>query len=700
MKGVEIVYNILKKAVKMLQRLPKISQLPPVERFILIGVALIWVGVELWSGITGSMPLKELEIIGLWFALFFGFIFYGRHTLPLPRPLIYGLTLLALLPLGYFFLYPTPLFLSHWEMVGSGIVLLLLLLAGVATQNGLFSLMVGIVALVAIFGGKIADFFPQLTLEQLTLNLFYSNGGVWGTPLQVAVKYIFPFLLIGYLLEELKVGEILILLFSRLFRRKRGGVAKASILTTILMGSFSSSSTANALITGVFTIPAMVKSGLTREESATFEAVASTNSQLIPPIMGVTAFLIAEALNLNYFQVALTATIPALMLILGLYYLVDIATAQLPPCRTRRLPPISLLPVRMALFFLFLLLFLGALITHPVPMEVVASITTLFLIGVIFLVYTLQYGVKIGIPLAIKKVAHGIVEGVLGGSIIVIITAMAGIITTLITLVGIPELLSLLLPHTDFGFWGFMIILGGIGILGVITGIGLPTTATYLVLASFIIPIFHTLTAQNNLYIPLLALHFFIFYFGILADIIPPTGITLYAVASIARVSPLIIGWRALKLELRTIVIPFLFLLNPYFLLINPSAEEFQLVHSPILIGAILLSAIGGIYSFIHLIYNREIGWRKRVFLTGALLLFWGIPSLSFFLIPKELLQLIGGFGGAVYWIGGKMVEKFLLPRGEKVESQTSTFSGKRRKVVHPTEECQKQRTAYPPMPS
>jgi TRAP transporter 4TM/12TM fusion protein len=660
MKGVEIVYNILKKAVKMLQRLPNISHLPNWERFLIIGVSLFWCSVELWGGLTGLLSVKELEIVGLWFSLFFAFLFYNPSYFPLPRLLLYGAVVVTTFPLLYFFFNPSPLFLSRWALIGGGVLLLLLLLAGVVTKNGFFSIFVGGMAILALVGGKFTDYFPSLTLEQLTLNLFFAGEGIWGTPLEVAVRYIFPFLLIGYLLEELKVGEILIYLFSRLFGRERGGVAKASILTTILMGSFSSSSTANALITGVFTIPAMVKSGLTREESATFEAVASTNSQLIPPIMGVTAFLIAEALGIEYFQVALTATIPAIMVVFGLYFLVDITTARLGKCKTRRFPKIPLLPLRLLFFLFSLLLFLGTLAFHPLPMEVIASGIVLFLIGLIFLIYILQYGVKIGAPLALKKVVHALIEGTSGAGIIVIITAMAGIITTLITLLGIPELLSFFLPQTQIGFGGFLLMVGMVALLGVIAGIGLPTTATYLVLVSFIVPLFQHLTAQSNLYLPLLTLHFFIFYFGILADIIPPTGITLYAVASIAHLSPLKIGVKALQLELRTIVIPFLFLLNPYFLLIDPTSDQFKLVDSPILIGAILLSAIGGIYAFIHLIYQRKIGWGRRLFLTGALLLFWGVPSLSLFLIPKAVLQLIGGYGGLFYWIGGKIGERLL----------------------------------------
>lgn len=626
--------------------LPTIEVFPRWERWMMGIGALGWSGVEIWGAISGVLSVKELEFIALWFSLFYSLLFYSYYIKSLPRLFYYIAVIIGLFPISHFFIHPTPLFLSKEQLIEGGLTILLLMVAGFNTKNGFFSLLVGVLLLFSLVAGELSDQFPKLTMEQLALNLFYSNGGLWGTPLQVTVKYIFLFVLLGYLMEELRVGEVMIYIFSKIFQSDRGGIAKASVLTSILIGTFSSSSTANALITGIFTIPAMVNSGIPRLRAAAIEAAASTNSQLMPPIMGVAAFLIAETLNIDYSQVVIAAIVPAIMLFFGLYFIIDLISSQweLKSPRLGQVPFIKLKAVGFLLFFLGFVVTIGF---RLLPIELVASYSILFLIGLILVVNLLGHR---GEPLlrrlwfGVLQVTRGLLRGSLSSAVIVVITGMAGVVTTLLTLVGMPEFISNLIPNYPMSFHTFLITLILIAFLGIITGIGLPTTATYLVLASFIVPFFFQITSNSNIYLPLLAIHFFIFYFGILADIIPPTGITLYGVGSIAGVSPLKVGWEALKLELRTMVIPFLFLLNPYFLLLDPETGE--IVTSPVLIGAILASAIGGVYSFTHLIYKPKKSPTEIVVYTGGVLLCWWLPSISLYLIPKALLQYLGGYLG------------------------------------------------------
>ena len=366
--------------------------------------------------------------------------------------------------------------------------------------------------------------------------------------------------------------------------RFRGGQAKIAIVSSSLFGNISGSAVANVVVDGAFTIPMMKKAGYPAPVAAAVEAVASTGGQIMPPVMGAAAFLIAEYLQIPYAQVALAALVPAVLYYVALFIQVDLLAARngihgLPRNEVPKLLPVLKRSTTFVGPLTVLIIWMFFLNRRPEEAGLLAALAAL-IIGF------LTPGVKIGWR-GILKILSNAGRGMLE---IAAITGLAGVVIGILQLTGLGFTLTLTL--LNIGQSNALLLLVLTAIVSIILGMGMPTTAVYVLLAVLVAP------GLAKLGIEPIAAHLFIFYFGMLSMITPPVCMASYAAASIGKTDPIKTGWEAMRLCAIAYIVPFLFVFSPSLLLIG---HWYEVVLSMItaIIGAILLGVglVGYLFS-------------------------------------------------------------------------------------------------------
>ena len=493
-----------------------------------------------------------------------------------------------------------------------GIITMIILLEGGRRVIGLALSIVAIVFLAYDYYGK---YLPDLishkgaSVHKIVSQMYLTTEGVFGVPLGVSAGFVFLFVLFGALLERAGAGEYFIKLAYAMLGKYSGGPAKASVVASGLTGIISGSSTANVVTTGVFTIPLMKKSGFTAEKAAAVEVAASTNGQLMPPVMGAAAFIIAEFLGLGYTDVIIAAAIPAIVSYMGLLYIVHLESKKLGLVGEDA----SKLPKKWATFVsgLHYLIPVSYLMYVLIVLRESAQSAAFSAIWMLMVIMILQ---KPFIAFAIEKrgatlqdfkdgfvdIFHGMVNGAKGMVPIALATAIAGMVVGSITLTGIGQVLLDVIETLSNG--NILIVLLLTAMISLILGMGLPTTANYIVVASLTAPIMLQLAHDNGFIIPAIAAHLFVFYFGILADDTPPVGIAAYAAAGIAKGDPIKTGLQGFAYDIRTAILPFVFFFNTEILLISNTDStdwnRFTFITNPIDIIVIFAVSALGMFSF------------------------------------------------------------------------------------------------------
>jgi TRAP transporter 4TM/12TM fusion protein len=403
-----------------------------------------------------------------------------------------------------------------------------------------------------------------------------STEGIYGIPLDVSATIVFLFVLFGSMLDKAGAGQYFIKLALALLGGFKGGPAKAAIMGSGLTGLVSGSSIANIVTTGTFTIPLMKKVGYPGTKAAAVEVAASTDGQLAPPIMGAAAFIIAEYVNVPYIDVIKAAAIPAFASYAALFFITHIEASKLGLRGMARaeLPPFFKTLLSGAHFLIPLLLLMYELIIVRHSPELAAF----HAIWAMALVMFLQNPVKAYLkkePLgpAFKQSVVDIFSALAAGGrnmvSVALATAAAGIIVGVVAL-GLGQLITQIIDTLSGGNIFLMLIITAVASL--IIGMGLPTTATYIVMASLTAPAIVTIGGLQGFIVPLMAAHLFCFYFGILADDTPPVGLAAYAAAAIAKSPPIPTGLQGFMYDIRTAILPFMFIFNADLILHNISS--------------------------------------------------------------------------------------------------------------------------------
>ena len=437
------------------------------------------------------------------------------------------------------------------------------------------SIVAGGFILYAFLGPYMPDLiaFKGVSLSRFVGQMTMSTEGIYGIPLDVSATIVFLFVLFGAMLDKAGAGYYFIQLALSLLGGFKGGPAKAAIMGSGLTGLVSGSSIANIVTTGTFTIPLMKKVGYPPKKAAAVEVAASTDGQLAPPIMGAAAFIIAEYVNVPYIEVVKAAAVPAFASYAALFYITHIEASKLGLRGMSRaeLPAFFRTLVGGAHFLLPLVMLLYELIVLRHSPEL-AAFNAIWVMSIIMLV---QRPVKAYLqkePL-FPAFRQGVVElfsalssGARNMVSVALATASAGIIVGVVSL-GLGGLITQIIDAISMGNIFLMLVITAMASL--IIGMGLPTTATYIVMASLTAPAIVTIGGLQDFIVPLMAAHLFCFYFGILADDTPPVGLAAYAAAAIARSEPIPTGIQGFMYDIRTAILPFMFIFNTDLILHN-----------------------------------------------------------------------------------------------------------------------------------
>lgn len=568
-------------------------------------------------------PLFILSVFSsLYFCIFFEEI-GSRQGLPNLPDQVFGFILIG------------SVLLATYQIVGKGLTFLVMI--------GLFA---------TFFSSYLPEVIASkdVSLSRLVSKLTLSTEGIYGIPLAVSSQTVYYFVLFGALLEQVGAGKFFIDLAFSLLGGFRGGPAKAAVLASGLTGTCSGSSIANTVTTGTFTIPLMKRCGYPSYKAAAIEVAASTNGQLMPPVMGAAAFLIAEYCNLPYFEVIKGAFIPAFASYITLLFIVHIEARKLgiQPVPKNEIPSFFsvliqgwhfLLPF-FYLFYTLLVMRLSASLSAYLAILVLCAVE---FIRVLLLVASKKKNFREGVAEYFNVLIKGLRTGSENMVAIAIAVSSAGMIVGIVSL-GLGGKLTAIVAQLSMGnFYGVLLITA---LFSIILGLGLPTTANYIVMANLTVPIIVTLGSQWGYEVPLLAAHLFCFYFGILADDTPPVGLASLAGSAIAGSNPIKTGIQSFIYDLRTAILPFLFVLNPKILCMGDVS----------LMEGIFwfFITLGTLFSFAVLLQNFFLA-KLRFFEQGILVLVLGtllfahhyenLLGLSFYLTSSvALFALFGVF--------------------------------------------------------
>ncbi|BAC14401.1 hypothetical conserved protein [Oceanobacillus iheyensis HTE831] len=462
----------------------------------------------------------------------------------------------------------------------------------------------------------LGDIFGQLYLK---------TEGLFSTAIGASVQFIFLFILFGAFLAKSGMGQLFNDLAMALAGSKQGGPAKVAVISSGFMGSINGAAVANVVGTGAFTIPLMKRIGYSKNFSGAVEASASIGGQILPPIMGASAFIMAETTGIAYGTIALAALIPAVLYFLGVIMQVHFRAGRrnlkgIPKADLPRVKEVLkerghlLLPIVGLIIFLY--------------MGVPVGFAALYTIGLTIVIAALRKTSRMGI----KDIFKALEDGARQSLAVMVACAVVGIIIGVVNLTSFGTVMTSAI--TSFGAGSLFLTLFLTMIASIILGMGLPSIPAYIITATMTAP------ALAEYGVPVLVAHLFVFYFGIFANITPPVALAAFAGAGISGGDPMRTGFTALRLSLAGFLIPYMFVYNPAMLFIDPSglavnATEFPF--PPIIdVALITVTAIIGIIGFgaaLEGFFKMELQWMVRLILgIGSLLL----------IIPEGFTDIIG----------------------------------------------------------
>ncbi|NME04916.1 MULTISPECIES: TRAP transporter permease [unclassified Psychrobacillus] len=577
---------------------------------------------QLYTAIFGQYPAQIQRTVHLGFGLLFVFLLFpARKKLSKTK-----------IPFYDYILGAAAIFVgSHWvinyeRLVKSlggletldfivGLVAIILVLEAARRAVGLpITIIAGLFLVYAYFG----EYFPAFmahrgqSLDNIVKLMFFSTDGILGTPLAVSSTYIFAFLLFGAFLVKTGVGQYFNDLAVAVAGKMVGGPAKVAIFSSALQGTISGSSVANVVTSGSYTIPMMKSLGYRKEFAGAVEASASTGGQLMPPIMGAAAFLMVEFIGrgVTYWDIAKAAAIPALLYFTGIWIMTHFEAKRLGlsgltdeqmPDRKEIFKKIYLI---LPIFLIIILMMTGVPVIHAALYGVVACIV----------VGAINKSTRLG-P---KEILDALVDGARTALGVVAATACAGIIVGVVVKTGLG--LSLATSLVKLAGGSIILTLFFVMIASLILGMGAPTTANYVITSTIAAPAIITLlapdVAQNAIpLVVILSAHFFVFYFGIVADITPPVALAAFAASGISGGDPIKTGVQSSKLAIAAFIIPYMIVFSPTLLMIDTTFGEIIWVTFTAVTGMISIGA--GMIGY----WYRKVSWIERILAIGAGLL-------------------------------------------------------------------------------
>jgi len=543
-----------------------------VRSYIVTGLLVLFAAYTFWVTLIGNLPEQSRRCVFLGSLIFVGYLLY-----PLRKDMTkrenhiawYDIVLGCLGAIAFFYYVvnlraivdrATKLTPTDITMGIMGIIILAELCRRV----------VGLPILV-VAGGFIAyAFLGGYSLRRIIHQLFYTTEGVIGTPIGVCSTFIVLFIFLAAFLEKSGIANFFIDLANSVAGFTAGGPAKVAVIASALFGMISGSSVANTVGSGSVTIPTMKRTGYKPEFAAAVEASASTGGQIMPPIMGAAAFLMAELTGTPYATIAVAAILPAVLYFTGIFLMVHFEAKKLGLRGLPResIPHFGKLIITKGFLFVPIIALIGMMTLGFTP-----AFSACFGILAAFLISFIRKETRF--------TGATLVEALAGGSRntigVAVACAMAGIIVGIVTLTGIGQtLIGMLIGVVNNPFFlstgtSLLVALFITMIACLILGMGVPTTANYVIMATITAPMVLRTGRELGIVVPLIAAHMFVFYFGIIADITPPVALAAYAGSAIAKSNPIKTGLTASRLAITAFIIPYIFVFNPTMLWVGAS---------------------------------------------------------------------------------------------------------------------------------
>ena len=508
--------------------------------------------------------------------------------------------------------------LDWWQIV-IGIVGILALCEVCRRSVGLPILIVAgcFVAYALIWGLSNPSFAGRL--NKTVYNLFFTKEGIFSTPVNVCSKFIVVFIIFGAFLERTGIADVFIQFANALVGGFSGGPAKAAVVASALEGMVSGSSVANTVGSGAVTIPLMKRTGYKPEFAAAAEASASTGGQIMPPIMGAAAFLMADYVQLPYGSIAVRAILPAVLYFAGIFISVHLEAKKLglKGLSKEDLPKLRpLLRKWYLLTPLVILVYLVGTSSKSIQYAAAIAIVACIVVGLI----------NKDNRITPKKIFDALAAGGQGAITVAAACGVAGIIAGTITMTGLANIMinAIVSVAGNSTFVALFLTM----ICCIILGMGVPTTANYCIMAATCAPIL------IRMGVPTIAAHFFVFYFGIVADLTPPVALAAYAGAAIAQSNPMKTALVSTKLAVAAFIVPYVFALNPAMLFVDTTVWEVILICITSVLG------IFGVSAALEGYLRKPMAWYLRIIsVAGGLLLIY--PGLVTDIVGLALIGIV-----------------------------------------------------------
>ena len=580
---------------------------------------------HIYVGVFGSLHSMRQNGVHLLFSLVLVFLLYPAHKgRKGKQPAFYDWVLVAasIASLGYILLnfewiaferfrYVTPVLIAEKVL---GVLLVLLILEAARRTIGLFLTIAAALFIAYLFAGPWLPgilYHPGTTLDNFIDLQYLSDGGIFSTPLIISATYIVLFIIFGAFMQETGFGEFLTDVATGLTGRTRGGPAKVSVVSSAAFGTISGSGSANVMVDGIFTIPMMKKVGYQPHFAGAVEAAASTGGEIMPPVMGAAAFLMAKYTGIPYVKIIGYAALPAILYFAALFFQIDLEAgkAGIRGLRKEEMPPWKESAKRyvhlvIPIILLLYLMIVGRTPFFAVTMSILASIALSYLRRVT--------------TLTIPKLIHALQEGAKGALLVAVACALSGLIVGAIYQSGLGVRFTSLMMAISGG--NVFITLVACALAALVLGMGMPISPAYVLLVALIIPVIVKLGVN------VVAAHLFAIYFCRASLVTPPVAISAYIAAGIAGASMTKTGWTAFRLGISGFLVPFAFVYSQALLLMGPLPD-------------IILATITALIGCFALSVSMEGYWLENANIIQRILAFGAAVLL---IIPGWVTDLIG----------------------------------------------------------
>ena len=585
------------KENKISEDLSPTRNLTGIHLKIVVAIAIIWSLFQLWYaspfpfifniGMFKGLPARAIH---LGFALFLAFLIF-----PISRnKKISAFDIFISIVASFCCLY---IYFFYDQLIDRGGVLLIISLGEninipielIIGTIGILILLeatrrvigkpLAIIAIIFLLFSYFGQYAPDiishggLSLKRLVGFQWFDQEAIFGIPIGVSVDFIFLFVLFGALLETAGGGKYFLDLAFAMVGKMRGGPAKAAILGSGMTGMISGSSVANTVTTGTFTIPIMKKTGFSKEKAGAIEVSSSVNGQIMPPVMGAAAFVMASFIGVTYFEVVKHAFLPAIISYIALFYIshLEALKLNLKGMEEKDVPHLkkTFLAGLHFLIPIFVLIYLLVVLRFTASYSIFYATIALILVNLVNKLFTSrkESNFKEALKIWFNQTIVGFEKGAINMVAVGIAIATAGVIVGAVGSTGLSTNLIIVIESIAKDNVVILILLTIV--LCLLLGMGLPTTANYVVVASLMSMVLVDVGNASGYIFPLIAVHLFVFYFGLMADVTPPVGLASYAAAGISGGDPLRTGVQAFWYSLRTAILPIVFLFNHELLLIG-----------------------------------------------------------------------------------------------------------------------------------